>query len=822
MFPKKINVFIGLFVLFTAVSLWYFSPVLQGKKLMQSDIQQFRGMSKAIKDFREKNNQEPYWTDAVFSGMPTYQLSAYYPYNYIKKIDGLLRFLPHPADYLFLYFLGFFILLIVLKLDWKLASIGSLAFGFSTYFIVILGVGHNAKAHAIAYMPMVMAGFIWCFQKQYLKGFLLTTFAMALEIHTNHFQMTYYLLFSLLFLTIAFAYRSFLKRRIWHFFKSISFVLMACIISLGLNATNLLATKQYAKYSTRGQSELTITPQGFVKPAQKGLPKSYITEYSYGLSETFNLFIPSFTGGANLENIGINSHTYSFLTKYIGNAQARQFVKSAPTYWGKQPIVAAPAYIGVVVVFLFVLGVFLLKGTLKKWLIATVVFSIVLSWGKNFGLLTDFFIDYVPFYNKFRAITSIQVLAEIAIPLMALLTLKVFLNTSYDIKFKQKQLLKSLGIFGGLLLFFLLFGTQLFDFQGLNDDYYDQMLPGLSRALMADRKDLFRMDVLRSLIFVCIAGGMLWLFIKQKLKKNVMILFLGVLFLCDLVSIAKRYVNSEDFLPAYKVEHPFQKTSIDRQILKDTGHYRVADFTKNFMNDGSTSYFHKSIGGYHAAKLGRYKELVDFYLAGKKHPEILNMLNVKYLILPQKDRQPILHKNQKANGNAWFVTTLKYVNSADEQIQSLNDLDTKKIAVVDVKKNPNVLKIPINFKAIDTLAYIRLLSYKPNTLSYHFESKTPQWTIFSEIYYKNGWNAYIDEKKVPHFNANYVLRGLYVPAGVHKIVFKFEPEVIILGNKITLVSYGLLGFLFVIFGIVSCKDNKPCIKKYLLSGIKKP
>jgi hypothetical protein len=378
----KTNFKFGIPILvFIIVALGYFSPVLRGYKLFQSDIQQFRGMSKEIKDFRAANDTEPYWTDAAFGGMPSYQLSTYYPNDFIKKLDSLIRFLPRPADYLFLYFLGFFLLLLVLKFDWKLAMIGSLAFGFSTYFIIILGVGHNAKAHAIGYIPLVISGVLLVFQKKYFYGFLWSTLAIALEVNASHPQMTYYLFFVLLILGIVLLVEKIkAKEHLGVFMKEIGLLFLAGFLALGMNASSLLATKEYADYSTRGKSALTITSEGKEKEVRSGLSKSYITEYSYGILETFNLFVPRFTGGANSENLGEESTTYAFLASKIDRRQAAQFSKNVPTYWGSQPIVAAPAYIGAIFIFLFVLGIFLVKGGLKKWLVATTLFSILMSW----------------------------------------------------------------------------------------------------------------------------------------------------------------------------------------------------------------------------------------------------------------------------------------------------------------------------------------------------------------------------------------------------------------------------------------------------------
>ncbi len=381
---KRIIPFLITFLTFVIVSLAYFSPILQGKKLFQSDIAHFRGMSKEVQEFRAENGTEPYWTNRAFGGMPTYQLSSYYPNDYIKKIDSILRFLPRPADYLFLYFLGFFVLLMVLKIDWKLAIIGSLAFGFSTYFIIILGVGHNAKAHAIAYMPMVIAGILLVFQKKYLSGFILTALAMALEINASHPQMTYYLMFMVLIFGLVYLIDAIKNKELSVFIKNIGLLIVAVILSIGVNATSLLATKEYADQSTRSKSELTITPTGEDMIPTSGLPRDYITQYSYGILETFDLFIPRFMGGSNSENIGKESYTYNFLSARIDRKQALSFAENAPMYWGNQPIVAAPAYLGAVMIFMFIMGIFLLKGPLKKWLVAATLFSILLSWGEEF------------------------------------------------------------------------------------------------------------------------------------------------------------------------------------------------------------------------------------------------------------------------------------------------------------------------------------------------------------------------------------------------------------------------------------------------------
>ncbi len=801
---KKILPYLIAILTFVIISLAYFSPVLEGKKLFQSDIAQFRGMSKEIQDFRTEYGEEPYWTDRAFGGMPSYQLSTYYPNDYIKKFDSLLRFLPRPADYLFLYFISFFILLMVLKTDWKLAIIGALAFGFSTYFIIILGVGHNAKAHAIAYMPLVLAGVLLVFQKKNLLGFILTSIAMALEINASHPQMTYYLLFMIVIFGIVYLINAFQNKESSVFFKNIGVLFVAVILAVGVNATSLLATKEYADESTRSKSELTITPDGKDKDITSGLSREYITQYSYGILETFDLFIPRFMGGSNNENIGKDSNTYEFVKDVGGAKQAKGFAENAPMYWGNQPIVAAPAYIGAIMIFLFVLGIFLVKGKLKKWLVAATIFSILLSWGKNFGFLTDLFIDYVPLYNKFRAVSSIQVIAELAIPILGILGLKVFFDKEVSNKEKIKALKNSVIIVGGLALVFVVAGTSLFAFESINDARYENMAPGFSEVLIADRKSIFFDDSLRSLILVFLTVVSLWFFLKGKINKNIVFVTLLLLILFDLVVVDKRYVNNDDFISKSKLEKPFPKSDINTEILKDKSHYRVMNFMVNPMNDGSTSFYHNSIGGYHAAKPRRYQELFDFQIA-KNNFDVLNMLNTKYIIFPDDNNRANVQINPDANGNVWFVDKIKFVNSANEEIKALDSINTKRVAIVS-----SVFKNDLEGFSFqnDSTATIQLTNYKANELTYESNAKTDQLAVFSEIYYKNGWNAYVDGKLTPHYRANYVLRAMIIPSGKHQIFFKFEPKIIKQGNTITLVSYLLLIFIPLGWYFKEKKSNK--------------
>ncbi len=789
---KKMMPFAITLVVFAIISLLYFNPVLSGKQIKQNDITQFIGMSKEVKDYRIEKGEEPYWLGNAFSGMPAYQVSAYYPNDFVRYIDKAIRFLPRPADYLFLYFFGFFILLTALKVDWKLAVLGSLSFGFSTYLIIIFGAGHNAKAHAIGYMPMVIAGVLYIFRKKYLLGFVITAIAMALEVYTNHPQMTYYLGFCLLILAIVEFIEAFKTKNLSVFVKQAVVLVVAMTIGLGVNSTRLLSMKQYGDFSTRGKSALTINPDGSPKEKSTGLDKAYITEYSYGIAETFNLIIPRFMGGGTVEELNSDSNFYQTLEKNAGRNVAKEYSKQVLTYWGTQPIVEAPAYIGAILFFLFFLGVFLVKGRLKYWLVSATIFSIVLSWGKNFAGITNFFIDYVPLYNKFRAVSSIQVIAELCVPLLGIIALRDLFSSKVASEEKENALKNAFYVLGGITLLFALFGSSLFAFEGLRDAQYQQ-LPTLIDALISDRKAMLFNDSVRSFLLILVSAGLLWFYLKGKLKQIPVILILGVLIVFDLVSVDIKYVNKEDFTSARKVLKPFTATQTDKEILKDKSHYRVANFSVNPMQDGRTSYFHNSIGGYHAVKMKRYQELFDYQIS-KNNMEVLNMLNAKYFIVCDNK----LQKNKDANGNAWFVNNLKIVTSADEEIVTLDSLNTKTSAVIngrELKRSPQGYMDFNNQFKTDSTATISLIKNDVTTLVYKTDTQENQFAVFSEIYYKDGWNAYLDDVKTEHYQVNYVLRGMEIPKGKHEIIFKYEPKIIQTGNKITLFSYALLLFI---------------------------
>ncbi|MFV8361224.1 YfhO family protein [Flavobacterium sp. LS1P3] len=783
---------------FVVISLLYFYPVLQGKQIFQSDIVQYTGMAKEQNDFRATDNVEPYWTNSAFGGMPTYQLGAKYPHDYIGAIDDVLRFLPRPADYLFLYFLGFYGLMLVLKVDPLKAFFGALAFGLSTYLIIILGVGHNAKAHAIAYMPLVIAGFILVFQKKYILGGLITLFATALEINANHFQMTYYLLIFLLILSAYFLYQQVKEKEYKSLLHSFGVLAAAGILAIGANATNLLATSEYADFSIRGKSELTFNPNGSKNETTSSMSKDYITEYSYGVMESFNLIAPRLFGGSNNEAVGKDSNMYEFMIgQGVPEDQATDFVSGMPTYWGDQPIVAAPAYIGIVVFFLAILALFIDKRKIKYVFLSGSIVALVLSWGKNFPVLTDFFIDYVPMYDKFRAVSSIQVVLELCIPVLAIMGLQSFFKLDKKLQWKALYETTILGL-GIILILFL--SKSMFSFSGGNDAYFQESYgPEFVNALKLDRMSLYSADLLRSGFFIVLTAGVLWLFIKDRFAQNTAIIIVGLLMVSDLFFVDKKYVSGKDFVSGSQVQVPFQESPSDAEILKDTANYRV--FEVGDIMGARASYFHKSIGGYSAVRPRRMQQLIDYQIS-KNNIEVLNMLNVKYVIQKDKEGKEFPVSNPAVNGNVWFVSQVKLVNSADEEMKALDSLDSKNVAIVNSKD----FEIKNTAFAKDSSATIILENYKPNYLKYVSNNSNEGLAVFSEMYYGKGWNAYIDGKSVEHIRVDYVLRGLQIPAGKHKIEFKFEPQVVNTGSTITLISS--IGILILLVGGIYFERKK--------------
>lgn len=768
---------------FVLISLIYFYPVLQGEKIYQSDIAQYTGMAKEQNDFRAAGKGEPYWTNSAFGGMPTYQLGANYQHDYIGKLDDLLRFLPRPADYLFLYFLGFYSLLLVLKTDPLKAFFGALAFGFSTYLIIILGVGHNAKAHAIAYMPMVVAGVLLVFRRQFITGGLLTMVAAALEINANHFQMTYYLLFLLLAIVVFYIYKAVKEKEFKPLLTSFGVFAIAGILAIGANASNLLATAEYTDFSIRGKSELSFNPDGSKNTTTAAMDTDYITEYSYGIAESFNLIAPKLFGGSNSESLDEKSHIYEFMiAQGVPEAQAREGLQGMPTYWGDQPIVAAPAYIGAVVFFLAILAFYIDKRKIKYAFLAGALISLLLSWGKNFPALTDFFIHYVPMYDKFRAVSSIQVVLELCVPVLAIMGLQSFFAADNDQR--KKPLLFAAGTFFGIIAFLVLI-KGMFSFAGGSDAMLLKNYgPEFVDALKSDRKSMYWADLLRSAFLVFLAAGALWLLVKNKLSAKTALIAVGIVMIGDLFFIDKNYVNSEDFVDARAVDVPFEATPSDQYILKDTSHYRV--FEINAIHNARTSYFHKSLSGYSAVRPRRMEQLLEYQIA-KNNLEVLNLLNTKYVIQVNEKGEEFPIPNPDANGNAWFVKSVQTATTADAEMKALDKIDSKNQAVIFKDAMTKGVGVKPSF-AKDSSATISVEKYEPNHLKYKTKNANDGFAVFSEIYYPKGWIATIDGKEAHIYRADYTLRGLLIPAGKHTVEFRFEPQVVKTGGTIALAS----------------------------------
>ena len=804
---------------FIIIALIYFYPVLQGKALFQSDIAQYIGMAKEQNDFRAIENEEPYWTNAAFGGMPTYQMGAKYPHNYIKMLDETLRFLPRPADYLFLYFICFYALLLVLKTDPLKAFIGALAFGFSTYLIIILGVGHNAKAHAIGYMPLVVAGIILVFQRKFIFGALITMFAVALEINANHFQMTYYLLILLFAIAIFYSYAAFKTKEWKNLFYAFGILIFSGILAIGANATGIMATAEYADFSIRGKSELTFNPDGSKNETNSAMKYDYITEYSYGIAESLNLIAPRLFGGSNSEKLDNKSNVNEFIIqKGASEEEAKEFTENyGLTYWGDQPIVAAPAYIGAIVFFFTILCLFIDKRKIKYAFLTGAIVSLMLSWGKNFSLLTDFFINYVPLYDKFRAVSSVQVILELCMPVLAIMGLQSFFKLDKTQQFQS--LWKSLAVAIGTLIILYIF-KGFFSFSGMMDSQILEMFSKQTedpdfgaqfiKALKLDRESMYVSDLMRSGLLIIVVSGFLFLVFKDKLSQNFAVVLIGIIMVGDLVLVDKKYVSTKDFVSKQEVNEPFQATAADLEILKDTTNYRVYEIQARLQ--ARTSYFHQSVGGYSAVRPRRFDQLFDYIIDKKlndlskninqetltlsKNIEILDALNVKYIIVPTETGS-ISITNPFVNGNAWFVDKVNLVNSVDSELKALDNSNLKKNAIVNDFEFGSFFKSNLKNFEVDSLSRISLKIHKPNYVKYEFQNSKEGLAVFSEIYYPKGWNAYIDGKKSSFFRANYVLRAMQIPAGTHIIEFKFEPQVVKTGSTIAMISSVLMLILLI-------------------------
>ncbi|HCE56597.1 MAG TPA: hypothetical protein DER09_02080 [Prolixibacteraceae bacterium] len=794
---RNILINAGIIVLFIVLAYAYFSPLLEGKELQMSDLEHFKGMSKELVEHRNSTGEEAVWTNTMFSGMPGYMISVIYPGNLADYPAGLLRNLFSIASFIIWYFLGFYILLSSLKLNQWIRVAGAIGFGFSSYFIIIIGAGHATKAMALGFLPLLIAGMIMTFRGKKLPGAILFATGLAFELLANHLQITYYGMILMGMYTLAELVAAIREKAITAFGKSVLFLVAGIIIAVGMNFSRLYTAWEYSKETIRGPSELTSTDAN----KTTGLDKDYVVQWSYGIDETLTLLIPNFKGGSSLTNPGENSESFKTMQQK-GVQSPKQAIRGVSMYHGEQPFTSGPVYVGAIVVFLFVLGLFVVKGVYKWWLAAATVVSIILSWGGNVMGLTSFLLDYLPLYNKFRAPSMTLVIAQIAMPLLGFIALNEILSGKVDKKIWLNGLKWSAGITGGIALVFALLPGIAGEFSNVADP---QRFPDwLIDSVVADRKSLLRMDAFRSLVFIALAAGALYAWNLKKLNATLFTAILGVLILVDLWSVDKRYLNNDNFVSKREATNPFPEMPVDKAILQDKDlYYRVLPLQNPFQ-DARASYFHKNVGGYHAAKLRRYQEMIDNHLIpeiqeliqglqAETHPDsvfaglgAINMLNTRYLIY-DLNQPPI--KNNAALGNAWTVSKFQLVENADEEIETIKNINPAKEVVIDKRFAQNVNGISLTH---DSIAQIVLTEYQPNYLKYSAKSSSEQIAVFSEVYYAKGWKAYIDGQEVPHFRVNYILRSLILPAGDHTIEFKFHPTSYYTGNKISLASSLLL------------------------------
>ncbi|EJL71698.1 glycosyltransferase family protein [Chryseobacterium populi] len=822
-------------VVFIVLAFLYSTPVFTGKQLFQHDIVQYRGGAKELLDYRADTGKETYWSDSMFGGMPTYQMGSQFKGDIIKKIDSNLNFLPRPVNYLFLLFAGFFLLGMVVVRNWKYALLGATFFGLSTYFYIIIAAGHNGKVNTIEYFAPLLAGILLVYiRKKYILGFIVTTFFMGLQVAANHPQMTYYLFIALGFLFLSELIRVIMKKTpVKHFLISSAIIAVSCVIGVGMNSQRIMANSEYIKETVRGKQILNTENH---TSGKSGMDKQSMLMWSYGRLETLNLFIPRLMGGGTQEPEGkemMNRVQEMVQENVSSQAEMDRISKgfSGMTYWGDQPGTSGPAYQGAIVCFLAVLGFFFASKKYRYWILGASVLTILLAWGSNFMPLSDFFIDYVPFYNKFRAPSSILVVVELLFPLIAIIGLyKFFTDEKLTEEYKKKILLYVSGGALGLLLILLVFGRSLLGFATENEKLY--LPPFLLDYLTDERFKLFKVDALKAFIYVAIAAAVLFMVLKKKLNQNIALIILGVVSLFDLWTVNKRYLNNDNYVDKIFAENPFQTESSDllaekvqgnpnlEPIIsnanvnktletiaeKDKTHYRIFNNILGTFSETNTSYFKSSIGGYHAVKLRRYDDVINEYfqvMDSVKVPNILNLLNAKYWVVGGPE-QPQAVPNEKANGNAWLVSDLKFVNTPNEEIKSIGVIDNKKTAVIAASDKSYFTGKPVQ---PDSSAFINLTEYQPNELEFKSQSKTPQLAVFSEIYYPHGWKMFIDEKEVPYIKADYLLRAVHVPAGKHTIKMVFEPEVIEKGKWISLFCFGLFLALSA-FGIFWMNKNK--------------
>ena len=811
---------------FVLLSFAYFFPAdIENRILFQHDTAAGAGAGQEVKEYYEQTGERSRWTNSLFGGMPMYQIAP--SYDSTKSLQWVQKayqlFLPDYVCLTFMLMLGFYILLRVFGIPVWLAGLGGIMWAFSSYFFILISAGHIWKFITLAYVPPTIAGIVLAYRGKLLWGGILTALFVALQITSNHVQMSYYFFFVILFFVGAYFEKAWRTKTLPQFFKASAVLIVAALVGIAANVSNLYHTYAYSKETMRGKSELVQTGDA-AKQTSSGLDRDYITQWSYGIDETLTLLVPNFKGGAS----AALSQSETAMSK--ANPMYSSLYGSLTQYFGTQPMTSGPVYVGAFVLFLFVLGCFIVKGPLKWALIGATFFSIVLSWGKNFMPLTDFFIDYVPLYNKFRAVSSILVIAEFTIPLLAIFALKRLLEEPEILKQEKKPLGISLLLTAGIALLLAVAPGSIGsgyvpaqEAQMLQNAVNQQMIPanelsGILANLGEMRAELVSSDALRSFIIIGIGCSLLWLYASGKLRSSLTIAGITILCLADMWGVNKRYLNDAQFVPHSIRTETFTKTNTDELILQDTSlDYRVLNFATSTFDDNNTSYWHKSVGGYHPAKLRRYQEMIEHHISPEMQAaykaiataggemdsvdankfRVLNMLNTKYFIFPagqQRQTVPIL--NPHAYGNAWFVNKVQYVNNANEEIDALDSIIPTETAVVDARFKDVLKGATESYK--DSLSSICLTSYAPNRLTYETNNAQDGIAVFSEIYYPDGWHVTIDGQPAELARADYILRTMYVPAGQHTIEMRFDPTSLHVTEGI---AYGALALL--IIGVVA-------------------
>ena len=813
-------------LLFAILAFAYFFPAdIEGRILYRHDASAGRGAGQEGIEYREKTGERSRWTNALFGGMPTYQMAPSYGSTEVltKAVNAYHLWLPENVWYVFAYLLGFYILLRAFDFRQHLAALGSIIWAFSTYFLIIIAAGHIWKVWALAYLPPMIAGIVLAYRGKYLWGLLLTAIFTAFEINANHVQMTYYYLFIILLMGIAWLVEAIKEKQMARFLKATGVVALGAAIGVCINLSNLYHTWEYSQESMRGKSELV--KQNSSNQTNSGLERDYITQWSYGIGETWTLLVPNTKGGASV--------SLSQSEKAMEHAQSdfMPIYQQLGQYWGEQPGTSGPVYVGAFVLMLFILGLLIVKGPMKWALLAATILSILLSWGKNFMGFTDFFLDYVPMYAKFRTVASILVIAEFTIPLLAMLALKELLDKPELLKPRMKYVGISFLLTGGIALLFAVMPSMFFDsfissselraIQSLPAEYIQPLVANLTEM----RKAVFMADAMRSFYIILVGTGVLLAVVFGKLKKEYAVGIILVLCLVDLWTVNKRYLNDDMFVPEAEREAPQAKTQTDELILRDQSlDYRVLNLASNTFNENETSYYHKSIGGYHAAKLRRYQEMIEQYISpemqalfgavskaggdmtqvnGDSIYPVLNMLNTKYFIFPLEGGQTVPIQNPYVYGNAWLVDKLSYVSNANEEMDAVGKIDLRHEAVADAKFKEQLGEAVVQ----DTASTVQITGYEPNRLNYEVNSGKGGVLVFSEIYYP-GWTATVDGEPVELGRVNYILRAMNIKPGKHQVELAFFPKTVKTTETIAYVAYVLLLLLMIGMGVMYWRKKK--------------